>query len=694
MSLGALSSVWLGITTLTVLFIYMAVGSAGVLVPRRAEGGLAMEHLMVRQLPAFELTEYEWFHTNTFIGLCALLCVNLTVTTLRRIPFNLLKLGPWMIHSGVIVLALGSVVYFSQKVEGDTYILKRSVSVGLEGSAGSTFPALPGNTAIIESASGPYRVTVSSIDPEWPILSGDDQGKTAYAVTLRIEPPGGEAFFRQMLDGFPQYTEDLVFVPGMNPPMQRVKKLEEYGGAALVDESLSAELALMPQRTFAIKDTAALHWRAVPTDAPAHGAWNQLPIDRLPRYNDYASDAASLWPASGVNDALGRTLSVDAGSIDGVPIRIEGYLEYAALESRMADGGEVLDPTLTVDITDDPARSRERPLRAFHEDESTTAAGLVGFSWVEDEFALEQVRAMPEGGPRVRFVAGPGVGDAGLVLMSRIESEDGAMSVVERSLAMGEPVALGGNFVMTATSLVERPVVQERALIIPPRRRDRDVERQRLLSMVRAVVGTGADATRVWLAYHQYPFPSGDEAALGLGLYQPTRLTLPDGRDVEVMFSRQTRELPDPVVLNDFELTTHVGGFTGSVASIRDWTSHVVFGAGDEAASASIATNRPAEHGGLWFFQAYWDAPREGSAGLNYTGLGVTNREGVYTMLAGSCLTVLGLIYAFYVKPMIIRRRTAAALAAHEAKRSESTGEAPPTQAAAPEVEQPEEVPA
>ena len=51
------------------------------------------------------------------------------MTTIRRIPFNALKLGVWMIHSGMIILAVGSVIYFGTKVEGDTPVFRRAVVI-------------------------------------------------------------------------------------------------------------------------------------------------------------------------------------------------------------------------------------------------------------------------------------------------------------------------------------------------------------------------------------------------------------------------------------------------------------------------------------------------------------------------------------------------------------------------------------
>jgi hypothetical protein len=51
--------------------------------------------------------------------------------------------------------------------------------------------------------------------------------------------------------------------------------------------------------------------------------------------------------------------------------------------------------------------------------------------------------------------------------------------------------------------------------------------------------------------------------------------------------------------------------------------------------------------------------------------LGIGNRNGVWTMLAGCILSVIGMIYAFYVKPMI-KRRSALAVFAENAKSERS----------------------
>ena len=90
----------------------------------------------------------------------------------------------------------------------------------------------------------------------------------------------------------------------------------------------------------------------------------------------------------------------------------------------------------------------------------------------------------------------------------------------------------------------------------------------------------------------------------------------------------------------------------------------VRFGEGDGwSEAASVSTNDPRENKGYWFFQSFWEPPRRASAGdpgtrgLNFTGLGVGNRNGVRIQLVGCCITALGMVWAWYIKPIIRRRR-------------------------------------
>ncbi|HUN80695.1 MAG TPA: hypothetical protein VMV81_04220, partial [Phycisphaerae bacterium] len=98
-------SIWLGIFLIAAIFIYSAVGSA---VP------------VFRQY--FELTEFQYFNHPIFVTLIALFCICLVVTTLRRIRFNWRNAGVLTVHTGLLVLCSGSVIYFGRKIEGDVWL--------------------------------------------------------------------------------------------------------------------------------------------------------------------------------------------------------------------------------------------------------------------------------------------------------------------------------------------------------------------------------------------------------------------------------------------------------------------------------------------------------------------------------------------------------------------------------------------
>ncbi len=81
-------------------------------------------------------------------------------------------------------------------------------------------------------------------------------------------------------------------------------------------------------------------------------------------------------------------------------------------------------------------------------------------------------------------------------------------------------------------------------------------------------------------------------------------------------------------------------------------------GSGGWSEQNRMSLNEPAKNQGWWFFQSTWDPPAgDRYAGMNFTGIGVGNRNGVHIQLFGVCLAVAGMLFAFYLKPIILRRR-------------------------------------
>jgi hypothetical protein len=263
--------------------------------------------------------------------------------------------------------------------------------------------------------------------------------------------------------------------------------------------------------------------------------------------------------------------------------------------------------------------------------------------------------------------------------------------VSDVSLRQGIPLPAG--LVATVVEYEPRAVSEVKPFVVPKNQRHRDAGTQFAQVLLETPGALGEDAKQ-WIRYHHFVFEDEEEVIRRFN-YTPSVVRLADGRAVEVMFSRQRLPLPAEIALEEFVLTTNIGGFTGETGSIRDYTSMVRFRPnGDEAAAWTdpkpVSMNKPIEHAGLAYFQSQWDPPDQArfegdraSLGLNYTVLGVANRNGVWTMLIGCCISVLGMIYAFYVKPVIKRRQREAVLAGLAAAGSTSPAGRPASPSAA-----------
>ena len=795
--LDLLSSVRFGIVLLALLFVYMSVGSAGIVYPVHPNvfHPDAWVHAQVRQWRPFEMTEFEWFHWWPFDVLTGLLVANLAVTTVRRIPLRAVNLGVWMIHSGIVLLVVGSVIYFGTKVEGEAPVVRRSVTVGVAaegagpGVLGDTASmlAMPGSKLTVGTGADRYDVEVQSIDPSWELRSGDDVGTRAYSVNLLVSG-GGRRFMRQVIAGYPQYTEDLVFTDDPKQPMKRAVK---ETGRPIVDERLFVALDYAPQDSFYLKNDLVKSW-ALYVRRPGDARWVQRPIDGLPLYNDSVPEPDEVF-LSGREDGVGRWLRVPIPAVDpadpapGIALEATGYIRYAQPRARWVAGGTDDGPNAvaTVEVADEDGRSGRYVLVARDPQKRAADGGVLALRQVSDE---EQVAAFLRQPTLVFRVPGKGIdqaeavkdaaladakapwrsiggADSGYAYRVSSVQDDLAMGAREASVAIVElrtpageftrwvfsdpsmsrdlksgedpmaamrrggesfvdrtveveylpgnglalallvagpepgrlrlvdslgrsearivdvapraPVQMASGVRLTVTEWLPNAVQEAKPLVVPPEQRQRDA--RELFSMARVGV---PDGPQRWLQYHPYVFDRPQDVLRRYWL-QPETIDLPDGTRLEVLFSRQRRSLPEAVALDAFELATHVGGFSGQASSIRNYTSVVRFRAADGTWGdpLRLSVNEPVEHDGLSFFQSQWDPPDEGrggkgaSAGLNYTVLGIGNRNGVWVQLAGCVVACIGMAYAFYVKPAIKRRNRRAVLA--EIARAKAEGRQP-----------------
>jgi hypothetical protein len=777
MLVNLFSSIWLGVTLLTLLFIYSSIGSAGAPV---GEGMLRPWFILnpdawiaVRQLPLFEMTEFEWFHWWPFDLLIALICINLVVATIRRIPFNVINLGVWMIHAGIIILAIGSVWYFSTKVEGDVPVSRRRVFVQAPGMPEpKSMVASPGASMVVGEGENGYFLQIREIDPNWELLTGDDKGQRAYKVSVMVQSKGG-MFIRDLVAGKPAYTQDLIRSQDPQQPFVRaIKSL----GKPLVDEAIQISLDYDAQEYFYLMDSHALYLREV-----GQTQWVQRPIRNLPRYSDYIASPGDVWPNADDDEESfrSRPIHVEIPASDendpfrGETLAISRYLRYATMEARRkkSDSGPI-SPMVSFRLNPLKGPSQTHQLLALDQNQNTVLQGNVRFVWASSAQQLERFKTRVE--PTITFTipASSAKVEKKITSLTRVDGEipfepiDGTdysfrvesmsdnMNINGRAVSLavvqikspqktftrwvfddqklnrdlgadGSPpmgaAGHGGETVLdpsiettyrpaearppimlvagpgendlavVVTKLVGQPIytparegdnvpvtdgvslnvlkyaartIEEvRPFVVPREQRDRDAREH--FSMVQLDLPASLGGESVWLPYHNFVFDDFEDV-IRRNRHQPRTIALADGRKVEVLFGRERMKLPAPVVLEQFEVDSHIGGFTGASSSIADWRSSIRFKGEDGLSQPmSVSVNKPAEYNGFWFFQAMWDPPDPqprfegdpGSRGLNYTVLGVGNRNGVYVQLLGCCIAVIGMIYAFYCKPIIKRRR-------------------------------------
>ena len=731
------TKVWFGITTLCLLFVYSSIGSSGV--PISYEIWEPQTWVNIRE--SFEMTEFEWFHWWPFKWLVATLCLNMFIVTVRRIPINILTVGVWSIHSGVITLVIGSVVYFANKIEGDVVISRSRIEITTPDGQTASMLATPANTIQVSD----WFFTISNLNPHWELMSGVDIGKEVYAVSVSVQGPEETKFIRQLLLGYPEYTEDIVTTGDPKKPMARAKKVL---GTALADDSIQIQLVPDFKDRFFVTQSAAIYTRELSARGKPMGDWMERPIENLPRFNDHVSTLDDVWFAQPpelqpLSLHLSPTSEKDSLQQD---IVVTGYLRYA-FPDRKTVKGEELFPVVWVTLQKNNDTKQEVEMYAFDSTLNTADATLMSFIWLENEAELETVRQNVKPSilctidgnehkvPVTNSESFSQIGDteysykiksvqnnlhiSGIVVsLAQVEIKKGELQwerwvfdkaelnrdVIENvehdssgaafiddeifmqyspggspitvvggiekdtygllmgiddtepeyhSLVIGEPVRLTKEVTIVLTRAEPRAKSETKPTIVPPSQRD--VGASNFYSMVKLEIPTPSGPSTSWISFHQYPFESENEKVHRFR-YEPTSIKLSDGRTFEVLFSRRSEKLPAPIALDSFEIDSHVGGFSGRTSSVLNWRSHIRFMGSDET-KASVSVNDPKSYGNYWFFQSQWDPPDSDSPGLNYTVLGVGNRFGIYPMLFGCCLTVSGMIWAFYVKPTIKRKR-------------------------------------
>ena len=672
-----LNSVKFGILLMVLLALYVAVGSTWT--------GLRAY---------FEVSDAAFFNAWPMVALALLLVANLVVVTFERIPFTPPRYGVWTVHAGIVTLVFGMVFYFTHKTEGLTLVrvgetvdwyhdaFERSLYVKADRRKAAPIPLadLPrfnayapqlGNAGVLNTpglrglvpaindydadqrkgvprpvsdllgldAATPLTLDVIAYYP-YAVVGATyeeaDVGKTGLRLTL-TDPVSGEERVQWCVAGDGGqgeetlatirlrhlHREDALVGESLLSAAQAVHSLKwsvrgesgdvtvepgqtvELGGTGYKVEGVEFLPAFPMFGTGEPADTLELLVHP-PADAPFPQTFRRYLLDGRPTQTDFVLDAEGAGPK---------------GKRQETPVDADLMLAYAHTDGLdlLPRGGETERHTFLTK-PDRPGlwqlvASNTAPAALHYDEDGTLPLRIDG--------------AMPD--PR----------------------HQGMM--VPRSLHLD---------IERVAHVRRREFVQE----VPPELRDNDkaMGGSMQVATVRARLGD-------WQQIVQVPFsPWPDQAPWEFGL-----LRLPGSDEpVQLQLGNTRRPMPASVTLDGFELVPYAGDFT-SDSAMRDFKSHLSLRVrgDDEARPETAHLNNPVYFdykapttlgrilpGQSWLlYQNQWDPDKQ-----SFTVLGVGNRPGIVTMIVGCVLIVLGTLYAFYVKPLIIARMKAKALAASQ----------------------------
>jgi len=652
-----LCSVYFGIFLMVLVAAYIAVGS-----------GCAA----VREY--FEMNELQFFQAWPLKVLMLLLVLNLATVTWRRIPFTPPRYGVWCIHSGIIVLIAGMSIYYHSKVEGATLIpLKTTAKYFYDNSERALYARLAGSDDVLvhplpslprfgaydprlgndrrlrardlrsigdfvaidanrvnerpESLDRALDVAGARIDvvayyPYAEILTSfaDDPSSSERGIQLTWDDPSGGRREGWLVADEPRFESRII----------GGAEFEHRDFGASGDENLPKQLA----------DAARVHHLHVllsgkSLDLTAEVGKTCAVADAgctltLERYFPSWSMFGSGKPVRALS------LLVTEKADDGVRAFRRMVLEGEDVQTdfKLAPPGagagpmgerqkEPIDPALHIDYRlDDPLSLMPQESAAKH---TLITAGSRLFDIATQTDAPAQIREIANG--------------AGTIELALAATQDTPAQQISVSVERHDHLASFDSVIPT-----------------PPAKRDRndDEAGRKQVAVVRVTAGNWS--RDVALPFGQWPLAPVNQ-------WDGPSISIPGARaPLQLQLGNACAPLPASLTLDRFDLVHYPGGHDGMSSVFRDFKSTLLV----EDPSTGIKDiavahlNSPVYFkGGNWlFFQQSWDGQRQ-----QFTIIGVGTRPGVDVMITGCAMMLIGLMYAFYVKPLIIRRMKAKALA-------------------------------
>jgi hypothetical protein len=657
-----LRSVIFGIALLAAIAVYVAVGS-----------GLPG----VREY--FELDELGFFNAWPLKLIMILMVANLATVTIQRIPLTRPRYGVWMVHIGIITLIAGMGIYYSQKVEGTAFLIKgRTVNryydrferaLYFQAGGGVTRVALPslprfnpysaerGNADYLDredlknlspimsrSADGRVGTAAEAVGAKsldftvvgyWPYANlreriVDDAKQSRVGFTFNLpDAETGEPHDRILTAGIPRYAK----INWGNADLEHRELPDQAAVDALVNSAKAVHTLTFKVGDFEQKSPVQVG-DIVQLGDTGYGVkiesfnpqWETIDKKTVPKLTFLVAGPNKLvYRRMILGDGLGRPTDFKLNEPGAGP-----------MGKRQK---ELLDPRLSVDY------SYNAPASLIPKN----GLGKTLFLTTPNSTRTTVLTIEANGPANVRTFDGA----EGHIDLSAPQPEEAAMMASFGQASPRDTFHLDvkrSDHVGTIEGYVEE---------VPKAQRNRDEGASGRRQIVR-VNYKGVDSTdqpfsgTVLVPFSERPFETPWTGGL---------VNVPNASGVaQIQLANNWRPLPAYVRLDSLEAIAYAGMEPAAAGMIRDYRSTITL---TDPVTAKTRTdtvflNSPVFYGNNnWiFFQASFDIQNQ-----QWSILGVGNRPGMYAMVTGCVLIIVGIFYAFYIKPVLIKRMKAQAIA-------------------------------
>jgi hypothetical protein len=571
--------------------------------------------------------------------------VDLATVTLRRIPLTLFKLGSWTVHIGILTLIGGFVWYFAHKEEGAVRIYlnqsadycydvteralyafptKADGSLDSEHPQITPLPTLPIYSEHLAERGNPLDIMLPGALPGgtgsvhitgyYPCASLQPMGIRACGADESGIGPGMTIALTNGVDQIPEHWL-LAYSPAMrvlqgeypysieylrHPTPQRLKDLQtSFEGSMAITVRIPK---LQIERTYGVKERVAIAVEGSPYTLTPVG-YHAMPL----RSEGYEGAASTMLTVDVVRQDAQATYKFQRMCVFRYPELSPDFIE-APGQSQPVRKQEGVDPDIQI---------------IFHDATQTQVWIVEG-----DDGTLSFIQRTSDG-------------------------KSTTQPLTDKPVHIAVDDAAESQLALRVARRAENTVVDMAPVIVPVEQRQHGQTVMDVIemSMVEAEVGQGpGKQARAYVPFSE--FAAIGEPPVGRN---PAMVDVPGGGRVGLLLATSRRALPSKVTLTKFEPIK----YPGAQRSYADYVSTMTAqdaGSGEKRALVTHLNNPASDHG-LYYFQAAWDGDDNAPPEKRFSVIGVANRPGIHVMVAGALLIVLGIGYAFYLKPILLKMK-------------------------------------